>query len=91
MAEDKLDNIPPLGKSVEEVERTEGNRVNPSTPGERRQDEGVIVPIPVVNTGTTGGVTPGGEAAVWPGVVDMNEDEVNRRGRGDEPTDNEEA
>ena len=35
----------PLGKSVEEVEAQEGNRVNSPVPGEAvRQDEPVIVP-----------------------------------------------
>ncbi len=91
MAEDKLDHIPPLGKSVGEIEGESGNRVNPSTPGERLQGEGVVVPIPVVNTGTTGGVTPGGGAALWPGVIGEVPEDGQGRSNQDEPTDNGEA
>ncbi|PYE54398.1 hypothetical protein [Deinococcus yavapaiensis] len=51
MDDTKLSGIPPLGKSVEEVEDGGGNQVNPSTPGEALRDRGPLPPIP--NTGAT--------------------------------------
>ncbi|MDV6375646.1 hypothetical protein [Deinococcus arenicola] len=46
----------PLGKSVEEVEREEGNRVNSSVPGELQRDaEMHAAIIPAVVGGGTGG------------------------------------
>lgn len=54
----------PLGKSVEEVEAAEGNRVNSPVPGEqvrRDQEEVAMIPaVPNSNTSTNPGVvTPG--------------------------------
>ena len=87
MAEDKLDSIPPLGKSAEEVEREEGNRVNPSAPGGRQQDEDAVLPIPIVNTGSTGGATPGAGATLWPGVVgELTDSDSDRPGDHEQPT-----
>ncbi len=45
MAEDKLDHIPPLGKSVEEVERSEGNRVNPGAQSDQADGEVGFTPV----------------------------------------------
>ena len=56
----------PLGKSVEEVEAGQSNRVNPSVPGEQiRHDQEEVAMIPAVsnsNTNTNPGV-------VAPGVL----------------------
>ncbi len=56
----------PLGKSVEEIEAGESNRVNPSVPGEQvRHDQEEVAMIPAVsnsNTSTNPGV-------VAPGVL----------------------
>lgn len=44
-----LSNIPPLGRSVEDVENEGGNRVNPAAPGEARRTV-VDETVPVTNT-----------------------------------------
>ncbi len=54
----------PLGKSVEEVESQEGNRVNSPVPGEARRDLADEADfIPVVVSGGTGG------SAGFPAVI----------------------
>ncbi|AIZ45918.1 hypothetical protein QR90_13865 [Deinococcus radiopugnans] len=54
----------PLGKSVEEVEATEGNRVNSPVPGEQvRHDQEEVAMIPAVSNSN---------ANTNPGVVEPN-------------------
>ncbi len=46
----------PLGRSVEEVEQDNTNRVNPPVPGEQVRDDGMLagVPVPPVLSGPAG-------------------------------------
>lgn len=46
---DKLDSIPPLGKSAEEVEREEGNRVNPGARSDQPDGEASFTPVVSTN------------------------------------------
>ncbi len=72
----------PLGKSVEEVENEQGNRVNSPMPGEsRRELEDEANFVPAVVTGGTGG------SAGFPAVV--NPDALVEEGSG--PADHTEA
>ena len=69
MSEDKLDGIPPLGKSAEEVEREESNRVNPGALGGRADGQATPAPVPVLNPGAAGmpgNLTAGGAPIVGP-------------------------
>lgn len=58
----KLDRIPPLGKSVEEVEQDAANAVNPSTPHEDR-GEGRASFTPIMQTNLSAVPNAGGPAA----------------------------
>lgn len=40
----------PLGPSVEQIEAEEGNRENPSAPGEALRQEDALPPIPVLGS-----------------------------------------
>ncbi|GGL70345.1 hypothetical protein GCM10010840_05520 [Deinococcus aerolatus] len=65
----------PLGKSVEEVENEQGNRVNSPLPGENRRDLDAAADfVPVVVSGGTGG------SAGFPAVV--NPDALTEDGGG---------
>jgi len=69
----------PLGKSVEEIEESTQNRVNPSTPAEERTEgQGIVPAIPVA---ATAGLGVGGGAAVGAALIteDRDRDDTERR------------
>lgn len=72
MGEDKLDTIPPLGRSAGEIEGESGNRVNPSVPGERADKQETVAPVPVIHPGAAGmpgNFTAGGAPIIGPLAV----------------------
>ncbi|WP_045234055.1 hypothetical protein [Deinococcus pimensis] len=85
----KLSGIPPLGRSVEEIEAEDGNRVNPDTP--REEHGGDIPPIPVLG-GPSGTALParGTRSSLLDAEVGGDTSRAGR-GEGDDPTDNEGA
>lgn len=68
--DDKLENMPPLGKSVEEVEQDNQNQVNPSVPGEDDRGKDELSFVPVVNTNLSSVPNVGGPVAATLGATD---------------------
>ncbi|WP_027481712.1 hypothetical protein [Deinococcus pimensis] len=97
MTDDKLSDIPPLGRSAEEVEADAGNRVNPPSTREDHAGDQTIAPLPIANPGSQGvpGNFTSGSAPIIGvlGVGGRLHDDVNdHRDRTDEDaTDNGEA
>lgn len=91
----RLENIPPLGRSVEEVEADTQNRVNPPAhdAGNGAGDTNFVAPIPVVNPSAQGvqGTVAGAGAPIIGayGVVDDFAD-GQLRGERDRLNDNDE-
>lgn len=74
-----LKDTSPLGKSVEEIEATTENRVNPSTPAEERTEgDGIVPAVPVA---ATAGLGVGGGAAVGAALIteDLDRDDTGRQ------------
>jgi len=88
----KLSDIPPLGRSAEEVEAESGNRVNASTP--REDMNGDLPPIPVLG-GPSGTALParGTRSSLLDAEVgaDTHPGGDARRGEGEDATDNEQT
>lgn len=93
----KLENIPPLGRSVEDVEADTQNRVNPPAHDEGRGDGtavagSVVAPLPIVNPsaqGVPGTIASNGAPIIGTASIGgALRDDVNEKRTNDDATDN---
>ena len=90
MDDGKLDNMAPLGRSVEDIERDEGNRVNPATPREDVRDDG-IPDLPLLGGLTGTPVAAGPPEGILLGDEQGADTDREGGGRGDDAQDNDQT